>query len=109
MNAKMVYSVYNHDFPEVFNPDFARKVKMAGMTKGDLQLLQKPDFVNLNLSAMKFSDAIIQGSDKIHPDLMTAFNKTSVPTLGYHNVDEYIKAYAKFYDEILTQEELVTE
>ena len=109
MNAKMVYSLYNHDFEEVMNEDFARKVKMAGMSPDDLKLLKKPDFVNLNLSAMKYADAIIQGSDKLHPDLMTAFNKSKVPTLGYHNVDEYIKAYAKFYDEILTQEELMVE
>ncbi len=109
MNSKIVYSVYNHDFPEVFNADFARKVKMAGMTNADLKLLAHPDFVNINLSAMKYSDAIVQGSDRIHPDIMAAFNKAPVPTLGYHNVDEYIKAYAKFYDELLTQEELVAE
>ncbi len=109
MNSKIVYSVYNHDFPEVFNADFARKVKMAGMTNADLNLLAHPDFVNINLSAMKYSDAIVQGSDRIHPDIMAAFNKAPVPTLGYHNVDEYIKAYAKFYDELLTQEELVAE
>jgi starch synthase len=109
MNAKMVYSLYNHDFEEVFNDDYARKVKMAGMTADDLKLLKNPNFVNINLTAMKYSDAIIQGSEKIHPDLMAAFNKATKPTLGYHNVDEYIKAYSKFYEEILSQVELMVE
>jgi starch synthase len=109
MNSKMVYSLYNHDFDEVFNEDYIRKVKMAGMTADDLKLLKDPNYVNINLTAMKYSDAIIQGSEKIHPELMAAFNKSNKPTLGYHNVDEYIKAYSKFYDEILSQQELLVE
>jgi starch synthase len=109
MNAKMVYSLYNHDFEEVFHDDYARKVKMAGMVADDLKLLKTPNYVNINLTAMKYSDAIVQGSEKIHPDLMVAFNKATKPTLGYHNVDEYIKAYSRFYDEILSQEELLVE
>ncbi|MEI6817330.1 MAG: glycogen/starch synthase [Bacteroidota bacterium] len=109
MNSKVVYSVYNHDFPEVFNEDYARKVKMKGMSNDDLKLLKTPDYVNINLAAMKYSDAVIQGSDKIHPDLAAAFQNIDKPSLGYHNVDEYVKAYAKFYDELLAENLMLVE
>lgn len=109
-NSKVVYSVYNHEFTEKFNPDFARKVKMEGISNEDLKLLKtSPDFVNLNLTAMKHADAIVQGSDKISPELAAFFKKTDKPNLGYHNVDEYIKAYYNFYDELLVGQELLTE
>jgi starch synthase len=83
---------------------------MEGMTNEDLKLLKtSPDFVNINLTAMKHADAIIQGSDKISPELASFFKKTDKPNLGYHNVDEYIKAYYNFYDELLVGQELLTE
>lgn len=103
-NAKVVYSVYNDSFTESYSEDFARKVKMDGMTNADLKTLKDPTFVNINLNAMQMADAVIQGSDAISPELATYMKKTDKPTLSFQSPDKFIEAYSNFYDELFVEE-----
>ena len=103
-NTKVVYSVYDHDFKESLNTEFVRKIKMEGMTNDDLKLLKDPSYVNINLSAMKFSDAVIKGSEKINPQLESYMKKIDKPVLGYKSMEEYIDAYSDFYDELFVED-----
>ncbi len=108
-NAKVVYSVYDHQFEEEFNDDYASKVMMEGMTDCDLELLQKPDFININLNALKFSDGLIKGSEQIHPDIEHYMDKSDRPVLSYQTPEDFIEAYSNFYDELFTEEPVFAE
>src|ERR1043166_4078674 len=65
-NTRVVYSVYNDEFPGNLHKDFARKIVYEGVNKGDLDVLKTPSFVNLSKLAIDYSDAVIKGSPKIN-------------------------------------------
>lgn len=106
-NAKVVYSVYDDHFSESYNENFSKKVKMDGITNNDLKTLKDPNYVNINLSAMQMADAVIKGSESIHPDLDTFIKKTDKPTLQFQSVDKYVEAYSNFYDDLFIEESIL--
>lgn len=108
-NSRVVYSVYNDEFEESLNKNFADKMMLDGIIKKDIELFQDPTFVNLNKSAIDLADAIIIGSEKIHPELKKHIKEANKPTLEYQSMDEYVDAYASFYDELLLEEPVLAE
>ena len=104
-NAKIVYSVYNDDFEQPLNENFARKVKIEGVTHNDLKPIEKKaDFESLSRLAIDFSDGVIQGSGHIHPEVKKYAEKDrNVPFLEYHSEETYVDAFNEFYDQILSK------
>jgi len=100
-NSKMVYSVYNDDFETEFNKSFKDKVLFNGISKNDVKLLEKPNYLNINKLAIDNSDALIIGNDKINPEIEKYIQNTKKPILEYQDADNYIDAYSDFYDKIL--------
>ena len=82
---------------------------LDGIIKKNIELLQDPNFINLNKSAIDMADAIIIGSEKIHPELEKHIKDVKKPTLEYQSMDEYVDAYASFYDELLLEESVLAE
>jgi starch synthase len=107
--SKIVYSIHDDAFPESFNNNFAKKTLMDGLTDADVKDIKDPNYVSLTKLAMNWSDAVIQSSPNIHPDVEAAFKKLSKPTLGYKNPEEYVEAYDNFYDEALIEESVLAE
>ena len=103
-NTKAVYSLYDSGFTENLNENFSKKLKMEGISNDDLKALKEPNFVNINIAAMKFSDGVIKGSEKIHPQLETYIKKLDKPLLAHQSPDNYIDAYSDFYDELLVED-----
>lgn len=102
-NAKVVYSVYDEAFEEPFNANFAKKIKMDGITNDHLKPLKTPDYVSLSTLAINQSDAIIKGSPSIHPDLNNYLGSVDKPVLEYKGEGEYIDAFSALYDELLEE------
>jgi starch synthase len=102
-HSKIVYSIYNDDFKEPFKDDFAKKLKIEGITQNDLKTIKdKPDFESLSKLAIDFSDGVIQGSPSIHPGVKEyAQTKEGIRFLDYQSEDSYIDAFNDFYDQIL--------
>jgi len=103
-NSKVVYSIYNDKFDKPFRKEFKDKLKIEGITNKDIKKIKdNPDFVNLSKLAIDHSDAVIKGSEHIHPELDTYTEQVEKPRLDYQPEDKYIDAYSEFYDELLTQ------
>ena len=102
--TRVVTSVYNDDFTGALDKNMAKKAVWEGIEKGDVELLKTPNYVNLQKTAIDFSDAIIKASPKINSDLEKFIKKSGKPTLEYHKPEEYIDAYSEFYDEVLELE-----
>jgi starch synthase len=98
--SKVVYSLYNDEFKKTLNPEIKTKVLLDGMVPEDVSLLEKPDYVNLSKLALNYSDAIIQGTEKIHPDLENFVAETGKPFLGYQPKETFIDAYDDFYEKV---------
>jgi starch synthase len=100
--ARAVYSVYDVDFKKTLSPDFALKLKTDHAKEADVAaLLKKPDFIALNKLAIDFSDAVIQGSEHIHPELLEYIHASGKKFLPYQSSDHCFDAYNKLYDELL--------
>ncbi len=97
-NAKVVYSIYDDSFKEPLNKELKEKVKMEGIDDKDLEKLTTPDYINLSKQAIDFSDGIIQGAEKIDPELERYVKDSGKPFLGYQPEETYIDAYNEFYD-----------
>jgi len=103
-DAKVVYSVYDDQFEESFNPNYQAKVMMDGMTASDLKDLKNPTWTGITLNAIAHSDGVIQGCEVLSPSLANFSKKPGKPFLGFKNTEEYIDAYNSFYDELFVED-----
>jgi starch synthase len=99
---KIVYSVYNNDFKNPFRSTFADKLRYDGIDGDNLKLVKKPDFVNVSKLAIKNSDGVIIGSEKINTDLVKFIETSGKPMLDFKDESEYVDAYNEFYDKLLS-------
>jgi starch synthase len=101
MNSKVVYSVYNDEFPDPLKKDLKDKLLYENITKDDVKLLKTPSYINLSKLAIEMSDAAIIGSEAINPEIKSFIESSGKPFLEYQNEEDYIDAYSDFYDKIL--------
>ena len=101
--SKVVYSIYNDGFKETLRNDFDKKVKLPGITTKDLKYYKDPNYLNITKAAIDFSDGIVIGSEKIHPEIATYLKSCKKPILEYQSGDNYAEAYNAFYDTILSK------
>jgi starch synthase len=57
--------------------------------------------VNVSKLAIQFSDAVIQGSPKINPEISEFIQSSGKLFLEYQSEHTYIDAYNDFYDKVL--------
>ena len=107
--TKVIFSIYDDDFSDTLDKDFASKIKLEGITSKDLKHYKAPSYVNLIKAAIDFSDAVIIGSPKIHPELNKYLKDSGTPYLEYQTMEKYIEAYSDFYDEVLISESVTVE
>ncbi|MDR3127684.1 MAG: glycogen/starch synthase [Tannerellaceae bacterium] len=100
--ARTVYSVYDVDFKKSLSSTFVSKLLTDHAEKEDLKdLIKQPDFLSLNKLAINFSDALIQGSPHIHPELLEYIQASGKPFIPYLPPENCFDAYDKLYDELL--------
>ncbi|HPS45649.1 MAG TPA: glycogen/starch synthase [Bacteroidales bacterium] len=107
-DTKIIYSIYNDDFPIQFNKNFADKIMLPGIKESDIEHYKKPSFVNITKAAIDFSDGVIIGSPDINSDIINYVNQIDKPVLEFKSMDTYIDSYNEFYDEILVNEKILS-
>lgn len=108
-DTKIIYSVYDDGFEKPLDAKYNKKILLDGVNDADVKKLKDPSFVNISKTAMDYSDAVIKGSEKVHPDLEKYFKSLNKPTLGFKTVEEYVDAYSNFYDEVLEESNVLAE
>ena len=98
--SKVVYSLYNDEFKKPLNPELKNKVLLDGMSPEDVSQLENPDYVNVSKLAIHYSDAVIQGTKNINPELEKYILAAGKPFLGYQPKETFINTYDKFYETI---------
>ncbi len=68
-DAKIVVSLFDDDFSEQLNPQMIKKVKSDGFYEKDVKKLADPNYVNLLKFAIDYSDAVIQVSENVNPEV----------------------------------------
>jgi len=108
-DTKVIFSIYDDDFKDTLNKDFANKIKLEGITTKDLKYYKNPSYVNIIKAAIDFSDAVIFGSQKINRELEGYVKESEKPYLEFQPMDKYIDAFSDFYDEILVDESVTVD
>lgn len=103
-DTKIILSLYDDDFPDNMNKNFAEKVKLDGINAKDLKHYKTANFVNLMKSAIDFSDGVIIGSPSVNTELLDYVKSIDKPFLNFQPMDRYIDAFSDFYDEVLVAE-----
>jgi starch synthase len=98
--VKVVYSIYNETFPTLFDPEFKTKASIDGVTKKDLSVLEKPNYVNLNKLAINFSDGFVTVGEGIHQGVLDLLKAGAKPVIQ-HNPETYIQDCERLYEELL--------
>ncbi len=98
--SKVIYSVYNDEFPESLDKNFNKKLLLEGITPEDVKILENPTYENISRLAIDYSDAIIQGSEKINPEIQQYIQMSKKLFLAFQPKETYIDAYNEFYDKI---------
>jgi starch synthase len=102
-NSKIIYSIYNDEFKQPLRENFAKKVKLDGITQNDLKHIDKTtDYESLSKLAVDFSDGVIEASAVIHPEVKKYIQSKGVPFLEHQPEESYIDAVNEFYDQILS-------
>ena len=99
-NTKVVFTVYNDEFPAPLDPNFKKKVILEGIKSKDVEQLTDPTYVNLIKFAYKHSDGMIIGSDTINSEVAEFLKTCDKPVLEYQGMENYVEAYTDFYDQI---------
>jgi starch synthase len=101
-NAKIVYSVYDNPFQQVFSNKLVDKIKMDGIAPEDLTLVAKQgSFADVSKLAIEYSDAVIQGSESINQEVLDYAKNSQKLFLPYQDPQNYVTSYNQFYDQIL--------
>jgi len=96
-NSKIVTSVYGKGFEGKLSPEVTNKLMFDDIKEENIQELKEPDYINLMKVAIKYSDALIMGSDEIPEDLSNYLKELEMPVLKYHKKEEFSEAYLDFY------------
>ncbi len=75
-----------------------------GLSKDELKHYNEGTFVSLMKGAIDRSDAIIQGSEEINPEVLEYAKASGKPMLDYIDDENYYVAYNEFYDQIIGEE-----
>jgi starch synthase len=75
---------------------------MDGIIDHDLSFIRNPNCINLNKLAISKADGVIIASENINSKIRDFMHKSKIPVLEYHNKNDYVDVYARFYDQILS-------
>lgn len=100
VNSKVVCSIYNENFKRPLNPKVKRNVLIDGVSENQVELLSDPTYENMIKLAIAHSDAVIQGSERISPELSGFIHSNDKLFLEYQAHEHYIDAYNEFYEKI---------
>ena len=107
--TKVVFSIFDDEFPGQLNKNISNKLKTDKMTDKDLELYKDPTYVNICKAAVNFSDGVIISSEKINTDVEKHIIDSGKSVLKYQSMDNYIDAHNEFYDESLLSESVLSE
>ncbi|MES2617408.1 MAG: glycogen/starch synthase [Bacteroidota bacterium] len=99
-NSKIIYSVFDNEFKEDLGKDFGRKASLNEIEDKHFEAYANGDNKSLHIGGMKNSDAIVNCSDKLDPDLEKLL-KTK-PNMNHQNNENLGERYSAFYEQVLS-------
>ena len=105
--SKIVTSIYNQSFEGALDDEMIEKLQYDALDDEALEEFEDPTYVNLMKSAIKYSDAIIKGSEELDSEIDEYIDgQVDKPILKYYSPEEFADAYEEFYlDQVLNEKQ----
>jgi len=89
-DAKVVMSLFDENLVSPLNPDLIKKLKFDGFSDEDLSPLQNGsvDYIDLMRLAIANSDAVVQCSANVSPEILKLVEDSGVPFLPYQEGED---------------------
>ncbi|MCT4615636.1 MAG: glycogen/starch synthase [Marinifilaceae bacterium] len=100
-DTKVVFSVYDDEFPTQFAENFHEKAIVEGVEPSDVEILKERTYASINKLAIDQADAIVMGSPEVNQEVKDYAYASGKPVIGYKDKDEYVEAYSNLYDELV--------
>ena len=99
-DAKSVYELWNDSFETPMSTRMARLLRQDGISECAVQdIFDKPvDHTALTRLALQHSDAVIQCSAEVSPELIELAQASGLPFLPYTSDEGRVEAVAQFYE-----------
>lgn len=98
-SSKVVFSVYEDDFKQTFDEEFANRLMLKGIENKDIANLKTPvSYVDLCKIAIDYSDGVIQQSEHVNEEVMEYACLSGKPVLNYQSPETFADACDEFYD-----------
>jgi starch synthase len=98
--SKVIYTLFNDDFPGTLDKDYRKKLTMDGIAEMESKELSDPTFENITKNAMVNADAILVGSLDISASIRDYMNANQFFVLA-HQPPENVEAINNFYEDVL--------
>jgi starch synthase len=100
--TKIILSLYNEAFPQLFSDRFKEKMVRDGIKSKDVEILSNPSYENLMKLAIQYMDGVIIGDRNVNKTLESHAKSLKKPVLGYHG-GNCVEAYNSFYNKIIAK------
>ena len=100
-NTKIVYNICDTVFKGSLNNDLCEKLLYEKrLDPSNIELLKNPTYQNLTKCAINYSDALIQGSEKINQEIMRYIEVINKPIMDYPGEENYEVKYNDFFNSL---------
>ncbi|MFV0365625.1 MAG: glycogen/starch synthase [Mangrovibacterium sp.] len=101
VNSKVVYTPYAEEFTSNLSAQAANSVLISGVEGADVASLEgAPRYEAMTKLGVQYADAVIKGSEKLHPEVEAYIAEANKLTLDYHPEETYVEAYDEFYNKV---------
>ncbi|MDR0892327.1 MAG: glycogen/starch synthase [Mediterranea sp.] len=98
-NSKVIFSLYEDDFKNTLESNFASNLMLKGVAKKDLTALKPPTtYTSLCKLAVDFADGVVQNSQNVDQAVIDHARSIGKPVLSYQEPAIYADACNEFYD-----------
>jgi starch synthase len=106
-DARLVYSIYNDDFPEKFSATFGKKLAITGIPKAHITHMRSPGFDALMKTAIDFSDATVIAHPQIRKTLKTYLNSCPNEVFAHPDTENYVEEYDALYERLIAKDPIL--
>ena len=103
-SSKVVVSLYDDTPQTAFAGNFADKAVFGGLGRDALTTLDDPTGINLAKTAIRYSDGVILGAERIETEMVDYCKSLGLPILPFKRSSledgSYVDEYCSFYDEL---------
>ncbi|MDR2449320.1 MAG: glycogen/starch synthase [Prevotellaceae bacterium] len=100
--TKIILSLYNEAFPQLFSAKFKEKMVRDGIKPKDVEILSNPSYENLMKLAIQYVDGVIIGDRNVDKTLESHAKSQKKSILSYRG-ENYVEAYNSFYNKIIAK------